>query len=167
MGPDEVAQIVSDGLNEKGLSVTVQWDYDVPGYPNATSSMCVQHKSFTRFPQKLGALEAACGVCLVGGHYCKMFITTSLSCLHIICACRHALSAIDLSAYILSSFGTVEECRKALDPAVFSVVNFQMSPAATATLRNSGLLSPGGFPLIHLGLHDAAHDSLVIEFEGD
>lgn len=38
VGPDEVVQVVSDGLNEKGLSVTVQWDYDVPGYPNATTS---------------------------------------------------------------------------------------------------------------------------------
>ncbi|BDA51598.1 probable choloylglycine hydrolase [Coccomyxa sp. Obi] len=115
--PDEVVQVVSDGLNEKGLSVTVQWDYDVPGYPNATNS-------------------------------------------------THALSAIDLSTHILASFGTVEEVRKALDPATYSVVNFQLSPAATTTLRNSGLLSPEGFPLIHLGLHDAAHDSLVIEFEG-
>lgn len=117
VGPDEIVQVVSDGLNEKGLSVTVQWDYDVPGFPNATSS-------------------------------------------------TRALSAIDLSTYILASFATVEEVRKALDPATFSVVNFRLSPAATATLRESGLLSPEGFPLIHLGLHDASHDSLVVEFEG-
>ncbi|CAL8465713.1 g5249 [Coccomyxa elongata] len=117
VGPDEVVQVVSDGLNEKGLSVTVQWDYDVPGYPNATTS-------------------------------------------------SRALSAIDLSTYILASFGTVVEVRKALDPARFSIVNFQLSSAATTTLRNSGLLSPEGFPLIHLGVHDAAHGSLVIEFQG-
>lgn len=33
---DDVAQVFSDGLNDVGLSVTVQWDYNVPGLPNAT-----------------------------------------------------------------------------------------------------------------------------------
>ena len=34
---EDVSQAISDGLNDQGLSVTVQWDYDVPGLPNATS----------------------------------------------------------------------------------------------------------------------------------
>ena len=34
---DDVSQAISDGLNDQGLSVTVQWDYDVPGLPDATS----------------------------------------------------------------------------------------------------------------------------------
>ena len=39
--PDnDVTQVLSDGLNDKGLSVSMQWDYDVPGYPNATSGAC-------------------------------------------------------------------------------------------------------------------------------
>ena len=76
------------------------------------------------------------------------------------------MSALDLSTYILASFSTVEEVRQALDSAYFSVVNFQLSAAAMAILMNTGLLAPGGYPLIHLGIHDAAHNSLVIEFTG-
>ena len=37
MRADNVLQVVSDGLNDGGLSVTVQWDYDVPGFPNSTT----------------------------------------------------------------------------------------------------------------------------------
>lgn len=37
MQAEDVSQTISDGLNDQGLSVTVQWDYDVPGLPNATS----------------------------------------------------------------------------------------------------------------------------------
>ena len=76
------------------------------------------------------------------------------------------MSALDLSTYILASFSTVEEVRQALDPAHFSVVNFQLSAAAMAILTSTGLLAPGGYPLMHLGIHDAAHNSLVIEFTG-
>lgn len=34
---EDVIQAVSDGLNDRGVGVTVQWDYDVPGFPNSTS----------------------------------------------------------------------------------------------------------------------------------
>ena len=44
--PDNVLQVVSDGLNDGGLSVTVQWDYDVPGFPNSTTcNTSVGHSS--------------------------------------------------------------------------------------------------------------------------
>ena len=40
MRDNDVTQVVSDGLNDKGLGMAMQWDYDVPGYPNATSAQC-------------------------------------------------------------------------------------------------------------------------------
>ncbi len=78
--------------------------------------------------------------------------------------CRTAVSAMDLSTYILASFATVEEVRKAVDPASFSVVNFHLSEPAMAILKEAGLIAPQGHPFIHLGINDAKHDSLVIEF---
>ena len=78
--------------------------------------------------------------------------------------CRKAVSAFDLSTYILASFATVEDVRRALSPADFSVVNFHLSEPAMALLKREGLLAPGGHPLIHLGVNDAKHDSIVIEF---
>ena len=76
------------------------------------------------------------------------------------------MSALDLSTYILASFTTVQEVKKALDPAHFTVVNFQLSQAAIDVLLASGLMAAGGYPTIHLGIHDAMHNSLVIEFTG-
>ncbi|CAL5225485.1 g8310 [Coccomyxa viridis] len=114
---DDVSQAISDGLNDQGLSVTVQWDYDVPGLPDATS-----------------------------------------------CNISTAVSAMDLSTYILASFATVEQVRQAVDPASFTVVNFHLSDAAMAILKEAGLIAPQGHPFIHLGISDAKHDSLVIEF---
>ena len=82
--------------------------------------------------------------------------------------CRKAVSAMDLSAYILASFATVEDVRQALNPANFTVVNFHLSDSAMAVLIEAGLLAPRGHPFIHLGINDAKHDSLVIEFiEGE
>lgn len=77
------------------------------------------------------------------------------------------MSAFDLSTYILASFSTVDEVRHALDPANFTVVNYQLSQAGMAVLLKTGLLGPIGQPMIHLAVHDTKHDSLVIEFEGD
>ena len=74
------------------------------------------------------------------------------------------MSAMDLSTYILASFATVEDARQALNPAHFTVVNFHLSESATTILKKEGLLAPEGHPFIHLGIHDAKHDSLVIEF---
>ena len=78
--------------------------------------------------------------------------------------CRTAVSAMDLSTYILASFATVEDVRQALNPANFTVVNFHLSDSAMAVLIEAGLLAPQGHPFIHLGVSDAKHDSLVIEF---
>ncbi|CAK0734844.1 hypothetical protein CVIRNUC_000491 [Coccomyxa viridis] len=117
---DNVLQVVSDGLNDGGLSVTVQWDYDVPGFPNSTT-----------------------------------------------CNTSDSMSALDLSTYILASFTTVQEVKEALDPTHFTVVNFQLSHAAMDVLLASGLMAAGGYPTIHLGIHDAMHNSLVIEFTDD
>ena len=80
--------------------------------------------------------------------------------------CRNSMSALDLSTYILASFTTVQEVKEALDPAHFTVVNFQLSQAAMDVLLASGLMAAGGYPTIHLGIHDAMHNSLVIEFTG-
>ena len=80
--------------------------------------------------------------------------------------CRNSMSALDLSTYILASFTTVQEVKEALDPAHFTVVNFQLFQAAMDVLLASGLLAPGAYPTIHLGIHDAMHNSLVIEFTG-
>ena len=71
---------------------------------------------------------------------------------------------MDLSTYILSSFATVEQVRKAVNPANFTVVNFYLSDSAMTTLKEAGLIAPQGYPFIHLGIHDAKHGSLVIEF---
>lgn len=71
---------------------------------------------------------------------------------------------MDLSTYILASFATVEQVRQAVDPASFTVVNFHLSDAAMAILKEAGLIAPQGHPFIHLGISDAKHDSLVIEF---
>ena len=76
------------------------------------------------------------------------------------------MSALDLSTYILASFTTVQEVKEALNPSHFTVVNFQLSQTAMDVLMASGLLAAGGYPTIHLGIHDAAHNSLVIEFTG-
>ena len=76
------------------------------------------------------------------------------------------MSALDLSTYILASFTTVQEVKEALDPTHFTVVNFQLSHAAMDVLLASGLMAAGGYPTIHLGIHDAMHNSLVIEFTG-
>ena len=76
------------------------------------------------------------------------------------------MSALDLSTYILASFTTVQEVKEALDPAHFTVVNFLLSQAAMDELLASGLMAAGGYPTIHLGIHDAMHNSLVIEFTG-
>ena len=76
------------------------------------------------------------------------------------------MSALDLSTYILASFTTVQEVKEALAPTHFTVVNFQLSQAAMDVLVASGLLAPGAYPTIHLGIHDAMHNSLVIEFTG-
>lgn len=78
------------------------------------------------------------------------------------------MSAMDLSTYILASFATVEQVRKAVNPAKLEVVNFYLSEPAMATLKKAGLLAPEGHPFIHFGITDAKHDSLVIEFvEGE
>ena len=56
------------------------------------------------------------------------------------------MSAFDLSTYILASFSTVDEVRHALDPANFTVVNYQLSQAGMAVLLKTGLLGPIGQP---------------------
>jgi penicillin V acylase-like amidase (Ntn superfamily) len=67
---------------------------------------------------------------------------------------------------MLANFGSVAEVRAALDPAKFSVVNFWMPARALRVLRDAGLIGDGGFATIHFAVHDARHDSLVIEFTG-
>ena len=79
---------------------------------------------------------------------------------------RGAISALDLGAYMLANFGSVAEVRAALDPATFSVVNFWMPPRALQVVRSAGLVGDGGFATVHFAVHDARHDSLVIEFTG-
>ena len=73
---------------------------------------------------------------------------------------------MDLGAYILATFGSVAEARAALDPTRFAVVNPWLPARAQQVLQNDGLTGEGGFPTVHLSLHDASHDSLVIEFTG-
>ena len=81
--------------------------------------------------------------------------------------CRSAVTALDLGAFILASFSTVEEVKQALNPTIFSVVNFQFSPKTQSALIATGLLGAYGYAFVHLIIHDAQHNSLVIEFKGE
>ena len=52
------------------------------------------------------------------------------------------------------------------DPTKFAVVHAWLPARALQVLQREGLLGEGGYPFAHLSLHDASHDSLVIEFTG-